>query len=148
MKEQGLRPGALLPLLAGLGRRLRHLQVTRTSAALEDILSVCPDLLKLLHFPTNSTSNLAKLHNKLKHITHLETTADLDLPGFQKLFALAPRLERLSVGRRDSSSSQPRDVTIRPGHFVSMLRARSVVTHILKLGQSLTSDVRSVQHHY
>ena len=100
------------------------MQVARTETALEDILDACPDLLQLLHFPTNSTSNLAKLNNKLKHITHLETTADLDLPGFQKLLALAPQLQKLSVGRRDSSSSEPRGVIIRPQHFVTMLRAR------------------------
>ena len=113
-----------MPLLARLGPRLRHLEVSRTGASLGDILGACPHLLKLLHFTTNSTSNLAKLHNKLKHITHLETTADLDLPGFQKLLALAPQLQKLSVGRRDSSSSEPRGVIIRPQHFVTMLRTR------------------------
>ena len=112
-----MRSSALLPLLAAMGPRLKVLEVTRTDATLEDILNSCPNLLRLMHFTKDhQTSNLSKLDNKIK-LQGLGTTAELDLKGFQKLFASAPDLEVLLLR---SYSGGPAGV--RPSHFLTMLQ--------------------------
>ena len=99
----------------------------RTGARLDDILHVCHNLVQLLHFATNSTSNLADLdpRKKLKHLNHLETTTNLDLSGFNKLFCLCPNLQHLAIGPKDSSPSyRSGEVAIKPSQFLESIQKR------------------------
>ena len=120
-----IRPAALLPLLSSIGTNLTHLQLSRTSVALDQILQFCTNLIKLVHFTTNSTTNLDSLSHRLKFLTHLETTTNLDLQGFQTLLISAPNLEHLAIGPKDSSPRPRNDpFLITPSQFLQMLHNR------------------------
>ena len=104
-------------------------RVFRTEATLEDILSTCPNLERLHHLPTlaaeDGVSSLATaVIKKLKHLTHLETAQNLDLPEFQKLFAYAPNLQSLAAGPADTADRSEHG--IKPALFLDMIKSRSV----------------------
>ena len=120
-----IRPAAILPLLTKIGPNLTHLQLSRTSTGLDEILKRCKNLIKLVHFTTNSTTNLKSLSDNLKNLTHLETTTNLDLSGFHQLLVSATNLEYLSVGPKDSNPRPRNDAFhILPTHFLQIIQHR------------------------
>ena len=64
-------------------------------------------------------------NKKLLHLTTLHSTSSLDLTDLGKLLTLAPNLQVLSLGPRDSSPSlaQP-SFNIKPGQFLEMIEQR------------------------
>jgi len=145
-----IRPAALLPLLSQIGRNLTHLQLSRTSAALDEILELCTNLVKLVHFTTNSTTDLDSLSHRLKFLTHLETTTTLDLPGFQQLLVSAPNLEHLAVGPKDSNPRPRNDpFQILPSHFLHLLQNRAKPLQLHKLDiNSMFMDQSSIPDNF
>jgi len=145
-----IRPAAILPLLSHIGTNLTHLQLSRTATGLDEILKRCSNLIKLVHFTTSSTTNLKCLSGDLKPLTHLETTTNLDLLGFQHLLLSAPNLEYLSVGPKDSNP-RPRNDTfhILPSHFLQTLQNRTKPLRLHKLDiSSMFMDHASIPENF